>query len=109
MTVTEAGALDQVRRFNRVVTQRVGALDDAFLSRGRPLGQARLLWEIGAEGCELRELRARLDLDSGYLSRLLRALTTDGLVAVDADPVDARVRRVRLTAAGAAERAELDR
>ena len=52
----------RVRRFNRLVTQRVGALDDRFLARGRPLGEARLLWEIGPEGCELRRLRERLDL-----------------------------------------------
>src|SRR2546430_8303179 len=83
----------RVRRFNRAVTQRVGALDDAFLSRGRPLGQARLLWEIGTEGGEVRKLRSRLELDSGYLSRLLRALEADGLVVVDADGVDGRVRR----------------
>ena len=66
--------IDQVRRFNRTVTQRVGAFDDAFLSRNRPLGQARLLWEIGPDGSDVRVLRSRLDLDSGYLSRLLRAL-----------------------------------
>jgi DNA-binding MarR family transcriptional regulator/GNAT superfamily N-acetyltransferase len=105
----DTALVDQVRRFNRTITQRVGALDDAFLSRGRPLGQARLLWEIGVEGSELRSLRSRLDLDSGYLSRLLRALQTDGLVAVDADPADGRVRRARLTPDGLAERAELDR
>jgi two-component system phosphate regulon response regulator OmpR len=52
--------VDQVRRFNRTVTQRIGALSDRFLSRDRPLGQARLLWEIGAAGRDLRELRARL-------------------------------------------------
>ena len=56
----------QVRSFNRTVTQRIGALDDAFLSRDRPLGQARLLWEIGPDGCDVRRLRSRLDLDSGY-------------------------------------------
>jgi DNA-binding MarR family transcriptional regulator/GNAT superfamily N-acetyltransferase len=99
----------QVRRFNRTVTQRVGALDDAYLSRARPLGQARLLWEIGSGQAELRSLRARLNLDSGYLSRLLRALEADGLVVVEADEGDARVRTVRLTPAGRAERAELDR
>ncbi|HEY1916454.1 MAG TPA: MarR family winged helix-turn-helix transcriptional regulator [Streptosporangiaceae bacterium] len=99
----------QVRRFNRAVTQRVGALDDAYLSRARPLGQARLLWEIGLGHAELRSLRARLNLDSGYLSRLLRALEADGLVSVEAGEVDARVRTVRLTPAGVAERAELDR
>jgi hypothetical protein len=66
--------IDQVRRFNRTVTQSVGALDDTFLSRDRPLGQARLLWEIVSGGSDGRGLRSRLDLDSGYLSRLLRSL-----------------------------------
>ena len=74
--------VSQVRRFNRTVTQRIGALSDAFLDRGRPLGQARLLWEIGPDGSDLRLLRSRLDLDSGYLSRLLRALEHDGLIVV---------------------------
>lgn len=101
--------VEGVRRFNRTVTQRIGALDDAFLSRDRPLGQARLLWEIGAEGCEVRELRSRLELDSGYLSRMLRGLEADGLVVMDTGGADARVRTARLTDAGLAERAELDR
>jgi DNA-binding MarR family transcriptional regulator/GNAT superfamily N-acetyltransferase len=103
--------VEQVRRFNRTVTQRVGALDDQFLARDRPLGQARLLWEIGAEGgsADLRRLRSRLDLDSGYLSRLLRALQDDGLVEVSPSPADGRVRTARLTQTGHAERAELDR
>ena len=75
--------VSQVRSFNRTVTQRIGALNDAFLSRDRPLGQARLLWEIGLDGSDVRRLRSRLDLDSGYLSRLLRALENDGLVVVE--------------------------
>jgi DNA-binding MarR family transcriptional regulator/GNAT superfamily N-acetyltransferase len=98
-----------VRRFNRTVTQRIGALDDRFLARDRPLGEARLLWEIGAEGAEVRALRARLELDSGRLSRLLRALEADGLAEVVPSPDDGRVRIARLTPAGRAERAELDR
>ena len=101
--------VSQVRRFNRTVTQRVGALDDEFLARDRPLGQARLLWEIGPDGAGLRSLRARLDLDSGYLSRLLRALEADGLITVDSGGPDGRVRTARLTSSGLAERAELDR
>ena len=101
--------IDQVRRFNRAVTQRAGALDDAFLARGRPLGQARVLWEIGRDGRDVRDLRARLDLDSGYLSRMLRALERDGLVTVEVNEADGRIRTARLTAAGGAERAELDR
>jgi DNA-binding MarR family transcriptional regulator/GNAT superfamily N-acetyltransferase len=99
----------QVRRFNRIVTQRVGALDEAFLARGRPLGQARVLWEIGTDGADVRSLRARLGLDSGYLSRVLQALAADGLVVVARSEVDGRVRTARLTRAGRAERAELDR
>src|SRR5687768_3336554 len=99
----------QVRRFNRVVTQRVGALDDRFLARDRPLGEARVLWEINEHGTDASALRARLDLDSGYLSRMLRALETAGLVTVEPKPSDRRARVVRLTAAGLAERAELDR
>jgi DNA-binding MarR family transcriptional regulator/GNAT superfamily N-acetyltransferase len=101
--------IDQVRRFNRTVTRRIGALDDAFLSRDRPLGQARLLWEIGPDGSDVRVLRSRLDLDSGYLSRLLRSLESDGMVVVEPSRADARVRAARLTRRGRAERDELDR
>lgn len=56
----------------------VGGLHDHYLARGRPLGEARVLWEIGERGCEIRALRTRLDLDSGYLSRLLRSLEAAG-------------------------------
>jgi DNA-binding MarR family transcriptional regulator/GNAT superfamily N-acetyltransferase len=100
--------VDQIRRFNRVVTERVGALSDRFLGRPRSLGEARLLWEIGLEGCEVRLLRSRLGLDSGYLSRLLRALEAGGLVRVGMSDGDRRVRVARLTAAGRRERATLD-
>ncbi len=100
--------VEQVRRFNRTVTERVGALNDHFLGTARPLGEARLLWEIGLEGCEVRLLRARLGLDSGYVSRLLRALEATGLIEVVAGESDRRVRVARLTPAGRAERAALD-
>jgi DNA-binding MarR family transcriptional regulator/GNAT superfamily N-acetyltransferase len=104
-----AAQIEQVRRFNRLVTQRVGALDDHFLARDRPLGEARLLWEIGdGDGVDVRELRTRLDLDSGYVSRLLRALEAAGLVTVAPGAADRRVRAARLTAAGRRERAVLD-
>jgi DNA-binding MarR family transcriptional regulator len=101
--------VSQVRRFNRIVTQRVGALDDRFLARHRPLGAARVLWEIGDDGREVRALREELELDSGYLSRLLRSLEAAGLVVVGPGERDRRVRVARLTAAGRAERAVLER
>lgn len=96
----DARHIDQIRRFHRVVTQRAGVLQDDYLKRGRPLGEARLIFEIGTEGAEVGELRARLSLDSGYASRLLRSLTTQGLAVVERAPGDARRRRVRLTPPG---------
>jgi DNA-binding MarR family transcriptional regulator/GNAT superfamily N-acetyltransferase len=101
--------VEAVRRFNRVVTQRVGALEDAYLSRERSLGLSRLLWEIGPDGAEVRLLRARLGLDSGYVSRQLRLLESQGLVFTDPGEHDGRVRTARLSAAGLAERELLDR
>jgi DNA-binding MarR family transcriptional regulator/ribosomal protein S18 acetylase RimI-like enzyme len=102
------GQVEAVRRFNRVVTQRVGVLDDEYLSRDRSLGLSRLLWEIEPDGSEVRVLRARLGLDSGYTSRQLRRLEHDGLISVDPDASDGRVRKVRLTDAGRDECAVLN-
>jgi DNA-binding MarR family transcriptional regulator/GNAT superfamily N-acetyltransferase len=99
--------IESVRDFNRYYTLRIGALDDRYLGQGRPLGEARLLFEIG-DGADLRELRSRRGLDSGYLSRLLQGLQKDGLVTVGAHAGDGRLRFARLTALGVRERAELD-
>lgn len=99
----------QIRRFNRAVTQRVGALEVDYLRRGRPLAEARLLFEIGADGVDLRTLRGSLGLDSGYLSRLLQSLTAQGLITVTKGVGDGRRRRVSLTRKGSAERAAYDR
>jgi DNA-binding MarR family transcriptional regulator/GNAT superfamily N-acetyltransferase len=101
--------ISQVRRFNRLVTQRAGALEDHFLGRDRPLGESRVLWEIGGDGADLRDLRARLGLDSGYLSRLVQSLASAGLVTLRSGPDDERVRRADLTPAGLGEVAEMDR
>ena len=98
----------QVRRFNRLVTQRAGALDDHFLGRDRPLGESRVLFEIGPRGADLRDVRARLGLDSGYLSRLVQSLVSAGLVEVRPGPRDERVRTAYLTKAGLAEVEEMN-
>jgi DNA-binding MarR family transcriptional regulator len=102
-------AVAQVRSFNRTVTQRVGALGNRFLARDRPLGEARVLWEIGPDGCEVRALRNRLELDSGQLSRVLRSLEAAGMARVEPSRADRRIRVARLTKAGLAERELLDR
>src|SRR2546425_478713 len=93
-----ADQVAQVRRFNRLVTQRIGALDDHFLGRDRPLGASRLLYEIGPQGADLRDLRRHLGLDAGYVSRLAKALAREGLVRLGPGSGDQRVRKARLTA-----------
>jgi DNA-binding MarR family transcriptional regulator len=101
--------VEQVRRFNRLVTRRIGALGDDYLSRGRPLGEARLIFEVGAAGgMDLGRLRARLGLDSGYMSRLLRSLEAQEMVEVHRKPGDGRAREVLPTAKGRKEFAAYD-
>lgn len=102
-------SIEQVLHFNLAVAEVIGRLDARILGRARPTGESRLLREIGSEGAEVRALRARLHLDSGYLSRLLAALDEQGLVTVRSLPEDRRVRWAELTEAGMKERAELDR
>lgn len=105
----EESQIQQVRRFNRTVTQRIGVLSDDYLGRGRPLGESRLLFEIGRDGADIRDLRGRLALDSGYLSRLLRSLEAQGLVDSRRGEGDGRVRRAVLTRKGLNEWRALDR
>jgi GNAT superfamily N-acetyltransferase/DNA-binding MarR family transcriptional regulator len=96
--------IQQIRAFNRTVTQRLGVLNEKYLGRDRPLAESRLLFEIGPEGAEVRELRARLGLDSGFLSRMLRTLEHRGLAATGhRSHGDGRVRFARLTRSGRAE------
>jgi DNA-binding MarR family transcriptional regulator/N-acetylglutamate synthase-like GNAT family acetyltransferase len=95
--------IQQVRRFNRLVTQRTGALEDSYLRRGRPLGEARLLFEVGPDGTDIRTLRERLNLNSGYVSRLLRSLESQRLITVRPQSDDARRRTVILTRKGRTE------
>jgi DNA-binding MarR family transcriptional regulator len=98
----------RVRSFNRLVTRQVGALNDRYLG-GRPLGESRVLFEIGTDGATPRDVRVRLGLDSGYLSRMIRSLQRDGLVEETPDPRDGRTKRLRLTRAGRAEKRKLDK
>jgi DNA-binding MarR family transcriptional regulator/GNAT superfamily N-acetyltransferase len=109
--VTGTADLDTstLRRFNRAWSQRVGALEESFLGTGRSLGASRLLFEMGAAGAGVLELRRRLGLDSGYLSRLLRGLEDEGLVEVRPDPRDQRRRVVVPTVKGLRAIDRLDR
>ena len=104
----DQAAVASVRAFNRTVTQRLGVLHDEYLGHGRPLGASRVLWEIADGGTDLRALRTALDLDSGYLTRLIGSLQADGLITVEPGSEDRRVRVARLTTKGHAERDLLD-
>jgi DNA-binding MarR family transcriptional regulator len=104
--------VSSLRRFNRYFTRRIGALDDHYLGQNRPLAEARMLFEIGEageDGVSLRELRTRLGLDAGYLSRMVKSLEGQGLVRVGVHAEDSRVRVAELTPAGRVEVAEQNR
>ncbi|MFT5291565.1 MAG: DNA-binding MarR family transcriptional regulator/GNAT superfamily N-acetyltransferase [Planctomycetota bacterium] len=104
-----SSSVSKVRSFNRTFTQRIGALSSSYLGRGLPLGQARVLFELGDGGIQIRQLRANMGLDSGYVSRMLRSLEKKGFVATSRDTADARVRIIQLTKAGKSELVELVR
>ncbi|MBC9730933.1 bifunctional helix-turn-helix transcriptional regulator/GNAT family N-acetyltransferase [Streptomyces sp. TRM68367] len=99
------------RRFNRYFTRRIGVLDDHYLGQDRPLGEARLLFEIAGHrgGVSLRELRGVLGLDAGYLSRMAKALEAQGMVRTSVHPQDSRRRVIELTPAGRTEVREQNR
>jgi DNA-binding MarR family transcriptional regulator/ribosomal protein S18 acetylase RimI-like enzyme len=94
----------KIRQFNRTVTRRLGVLNARYLGRDRPLVESRLLFEIGTKGAPVRDLRERLGLDSGYVSRLLHGLERKGLAATRRQPgQDGRAKFARLTRSGKAE------
>lgn len=102
-------AVQKIRRFNRTVTQHIGLLNNSYLGRGRSLAASRMLFEIGIAGSEIRLLRKRLELDSGYATRLIKSIEAEGLVEISRSIEDSRVRLVSLTEAGKAELELLDR
>src|SRR5258708_10665984 len=89
----DTGAVQQVRSFNRIVAERIGALDDRFLKRDRPIGAARVLLEIGSQGAQVPELRSRLGIYSGYFSRVLRSLEKQKLTMTRVISENRRVAR----------------
>jgi DNA-binding MarR family transcriptional regulator/GNAT superfamily N-acetyltransferase len=101
--------IDAIRRFNRFYTRRIGALQPHYLSSPYSLPQARVLYELGQRGeCIASELGADLDLDLGYLSRLVQGLKRSGLVQGEAAKDDARRVRLTLTAKGRKAYQQLD-
>jgi DNA-binding MarR family transcriptional regulator/GNAT superfamily N-acetyltransferase len=109
MAAMTANRIDAVRRFNRLYTRRIGALQQGYMGSPFPLPQARVLYELGQRGeCTAGELGGDLDLDAGYLSRLLQGLRRQGMVQGEAAKEDARRVRLSLTARGRKAYHQLD-
>jgi DNA-binding MarR family transcriptional regulator/GNAT superfamily N-acetyltransferase len=109
MSTTSPTRVAAVRAFNRFYTRRLGMLGSGLLGTEHPLPQARVLYELGQRHrTAVKDLRAVLALDAGYLSRLLRELETDGLIARERAPEDGRRQVARLTDEGRRAFEELD-
>ena len=111
MTATQASArTEAVRRFNRFYTRRIGVLHENLAATRFSLTESRLLWELAhRERTTGAELARDLDLDPGYLSRLLRAFKEQQLIRGERAADDARHLHLRITPAGRRAFAPLDR
>jgi len=99
-----------VRAFNRFYTSRLGVLDQHLLKSPYSLSEARVIYELAnREGCSAKEIGAELDLDPGYLSRIVQKFVDDGLVSRKPLPADRRQHQLNLTAKGRQAFAKLDR
>ena len=102
-------SVDAVRSFNRFYTRWVGALDEGLLRTRHSLPEARVLFELGRrDQTEVAELRRTMEVDAGYLSRMLARLEDEGLVERERSAADARCQLARLTKAGRSEFRLLD-
>jgi DNA-binding MarR family transcriptional regulator/GNAT superfamily N-acetyltransferase len=93
--------VDEVRRFNRFFTRRIGVLGEGLLHSPYTLTEARVLFEVAREeGLVASDLVRDLGLDPGYLSRIIGGLDRRGLLEKFPSEVDGRRRLLRLTEAG---------
>ena len=101
--------MDAMRRFNRFYTRRIGVLHEGLLHTTFTLTESRLLWELAHhDGLTATDLARELNLDPGYLSRLLGSFKQRGLVKPIRSKADARHLHLCLTAAGRRAFAPLD-
>lgn len=109
MTDADPARIEAIRHFNRFYTRRIGTLHEGLLDSKFTLTESRLLWELAhRERVTATELARELDLDAGYLSRLLRSFRDRGLLKTTPAKDDARHQHLSLTAAGRRAFAPLD-
>jgi DNA-binding MarR family transcriptional regulator/GNAT superfamily N-acetyltransferase len=102
--------VDDVRGFNRFYTRVLGLLRPDLAGSAFGLTEARVLFELAhRDDVAVSDLRRDLDLDAGYLSRILSGFTDSGLVAKEKSEADGRRQVVRLTDDGRRAFDELDR
>ena len=105
-----AAQVAQVRAFNRFYTNVIGVLHGPYLDSPFTLTEGRLLFEIARQDAvEVSDLRRALDIDAGYLSRVLTRFEAESLVTRHRSATDARRLQIRVTDAGRAAAADLDR
>jgi DNA-binding MarR family transcriptional regulator/GNAT superfamily N-acetyltransferase len=103
------GAVAAIRGFNRFYTSLIGLLRGKYLDTPYSLTEARLLFELAQRDArEVTDLRRTVDIDAGYLSRILSRFEADGLIAREQSAADARRQVIRLTGTGRAAVARLD-
>jgi DNA-binding MarR family transcriptional regulator/GNAT superfamily N-acetyltransferase len=98
---TLTGRVSAVRAFNRFYTNMIGVLRDGLLDTPYSLTEARVIFELAQqESTEVVHLRQALDIDAGYLSRILGRFEADGLVTKRRSSADGRRHVIGLTAQG---------
>ena len=110
MLSNEEMRISAVRAFNRFYTRRLGVLGQRLLESPFSLSEARVLYELAhRDGAAAKELGIELDLDAGYLSRIVQKFADDGLISRKPLPADRRQQQLNLTAKGRHAFAKLDR
>ena len=102
--------ISEIRAFNRFYTRQLGVLGQRLLESPFSLSEARVLYELAhRDSMAAKEIGAELDLDPGYLSRIVQKFDDDGLISRKPSPADGRRQQLSLTGKGRQAFAKLDR
>lgn len=101
--------IDKIRSFNRFYTNIIGLLDRHFLDTPFSLTEGRVLYEIShTELCTAKKIRSNIDIDEGYLSRIIDKFIQNGLVRKTPAAEDRRLHLIVLTEKGKREFSKLN-
>src|SRR5579871_3651843 len=110
MLADDESHISAVRAFNRFYTRKLGVLGQNLLESPFSLSEARVLYELAhRDGLAAKQIGIELDLDPGYLSRIVQKFADDGLITRKPLPADRRQFQLTLTAKGRQAFAKLDR